>query len=129
MQNVFGYWDAIIAEIPTPQILKREVTLPGIQEIVRNSISALERHDPDYNAEVLLEASALLQEALETRFHDAPVSKSRWDRARTVLHRTPQMNRGFVMLGLLDCAIQLSSQSGPDTIPSGVTADCTATGL
>ena len=84
---------------------------------MRNSISALERHDPEDNAESFLEASALLREALETRFHDAPVSESLLDRARTVLHRTPPMSSGFVMLGLLDCAIQLSSQSGPDTIP------------
>lgn len=118
LQNVFIYFDQIIAEIPTPQRKQRKITLPGLQEITRLSISALKRHGSEGNKDVLLEASGLLREALETRLHDAPVlSKDRWDRARTVLHRTPQMNRGFVMLGLLDCAIQLSSQFGPDRIP------------
>ena len=102
-----------------PQREQRKITLPGIQEIVRNSISALKRHDSGDSGDVLLEASVFLREALETRVHDAPVfSMSRLDWLLTVFHRTPRLNRGFVTLGLLDCAIQLSSQSGPDTVPS-----------
>ncbi|KAG7005145.1 hypothetical protein G7Y79_00021g050120 [Physcia stellaris] len=119
LQNVFVYFDQIIAGIPMPQREQRKITLPGIQEIVRNSISALKRHDSGDSGDVLLEASVLLREALETRVHDAPVfSKSRLDWVLTLVHRTPRLNRGFVTLGLLDCAIQLSSQSGPDTVPS-----------
>ncbi|KAL8830689.1 MAG: hypothetical protein Q9191_001294 [Dirinaria sp. TL-2023a] len=62
LQSVFKYLDQIIAEIPNPR--GKDVTLPTLQEIVRNTVTTSQN---DRDACVPDEASRLLHSVFETR--------------------------------------------------------------
>lgn len=119
LHNVFTWIDQIIAEIPRHQ--NKNVTLPGLQEITRNTISAHLYYESSTGTSILTEAADLLQEALETRLDDAPRSpNNQWDRTRSFVRRVPELNTWYFMYGLLDCAIQLAQAFGPSRVPSGL---------
>ncbi|KAL8796524.1 MAG: hypothetical protein Q9195_001198 [Heterodermia aff. obscurata] len=119
IQHVFKYFDQIIAEIPGPR--KRDLTLPALQEITRNTVSMRRQPDSDKITEALLEASQLIQKVLETRLDDQIKPRiDRLDWIYRVSGRVPQLRNWDFTYGTLDCAIQLARAFGPSTVSPGL---------
>lgn len=115
IQNVFLYFDQIIAEIPGPR--KRDLTLPALQEITRNTVSMRGQHNSDEIAVALLEAAQLITKVLETRFDDQVRPRNnRLDWIRKVSGHVPKLKEWDFTYGTLDCAIQLARAFGPSTV-------------
>lgn len=119
---MFTWIEQIIAEIPRPRNrTTTTITLPGLQEITRFSVSSHSSYQPFNTVDLSISASDLLQEALETRLDDSPAPpKSQWDWTWRVVRRLPVMNKWFFMYGLLDCTIQLAKAFGPANAPSAL---------
>lgn len=110
---MFIWIDQIIAEIPGPR-RKDWITLPGLQEITRNTVSAHLQQDSNSLNDPLVEASQLIRKALETRLDDSPASQNnRFDWILRVSRLVPKLNKWYFTYGLLDCAIQLGRTFGP----------------
>ena len=116
IQNVFLYFDQIIAGIPGPR--KRDLTLPALQEIARNTVSVRRQHDfNEMTDSSLAEASQLIEKVLETRFDDQVRPRNnRLDWIRRVSGHVPKLKEWDFTYGTLDCAIQLARAFGPSTV-------------
>ena len=119
IQHVFTYFDQIIAEIPGPR--KKDLTLPALQEITRNTVSMRGQNCSEEITDALLEASQLVQKVLETRFDDQIKPRNhRLDWIWRVSGQVPKLKNWDFTYGTLDCAIQLARAFGPSTVSLGL---------
>ena len=112
------YVDQIISEIPGP---RRDLTLPALQEVTRNTVSMRRQHGSKETADALLEASQLIQKVLETRLDDRIGSRNNEaDWIRKISRRVPKLKGCDFKYGTLECAIQLAQAFGPNTVSQGL---------
>ena len=113
------YFGQIIAGIPGPS--KKDMTLPALQEIIRNAVSMRRQRDSEEIADTLLEASHLIQRVLETCLDDQSTSRSNSsDWMREVSGYVPKLKEWDFTYGTLDCAIQLARAFSPSSLSPGL---------
>jgi len=133
LRAVFRYADDLINLIPGRK--SQHLSLPGVQELIRNAITTGKRKlaqtsggedqsgdvvAVDESEKAVFEVTKFLQELLTTHIASTPSASNAywqdWPMAR-LRRGPPPLDKWHFFFGLLDCAVQLARYLPPSQIP------------